>query len=466
MLKRILKREKPTSSIGYAFFLFGLTLLTQLYHGFNFNYYLESGLVVISYATICKIVFVIVDACNDMLFGALSEKTKSKYGKRLPWLIYGLLFLPLFICLTYAINKRTNFSEVGFFLYYLIISILLENASTVIYTNYNALFPNFFTTGSARQKTATYKHAFEIAGMIVCYLLTPILVNDAHIPYWAVGIFYTVVYICTFITFISSSRFKDDLEAENLQREQFKVRTTFKDLIKEKPFLMFNLAQSCFQAILAIVVSLYPMYCKYVLKLETGWQQSLVLGCLFVSLMVSLPIWYFLMKKFSHTKIYIISYAGTPLALLLLLVPNNYIVGCILCCFIGPFLGGLMVSPDLIGADLIDIDKLKHHTSREAMMGSISSLIGRVSVILSAVATAILASAFGYQNGDNPGNNPELAFRICFGVMLPIVAFIGLIFAILYLYFSKNDRRVLKALKLKESDITREVNLNDIVRQK
>ena len=36
---------------------------------------------------------------------------------------------------------------------------------------------------------------------------------------------------------------------------------TLKDVLHNRPFLIYNLAQSFFQAILGLIVSIYPMYC-------------------------------------------------------------------------------------------------------------------------------------------------------------------------------------------------------------
>ena len=74
------KNSRRTSPFRFATGLFALTLLTQLFHGFNISYYVDyTGIVSIYLASICKIIFVIVDGLNDIFFGALSEKTKSKW---------------------------------------------------------------------------------------------------------------------------------------------------------------------------------------------------------------------------------------------------------------------------------------------------------------------------------------------------------------------------------------------------
>lgn len=461
--KYLFNRNKPSSKLGFALFLFGLTFLTQLYHGFSTVY--MTNIMSITYASMCKIVFVVVDWLNDIIFGYLSEKTHSKHlGKRVPWLLSGALFLPIFVILTYVVSKDTNFSAVGFLLWYLIISISLENVSTIMYTNYNALYPTLFTTGKQRSEVAAYKHGFEVIGMIACYLLTPILVSDCKLPYYVVGIIYAGVYLITLFIFFKSININDDIQAVELETEKFSYIKTFKDVLKEPSFIVFNVAQSFYSAILAIIVSLYTFYCQFVIN-ASGWQQSLCLGMFFLSLLCSMPLWYVLIRKVGHTRAWLISFIGLPISTLLFLIPNDFISGMICCFFIGPFIGGLMICPDMIAAELIDIDKLKHRVSREAALGSISNLIGRISVILTTIITAILASAFGFESGDNPGNNPALTFKICFGVMIPVIALLGLCFAFIYCKISKKERLALSALKKTESENTTEVSITDLIKQ-
>jgi GPH family glycoside/pentoside/hexuronide:cation symporter len=461
-MKLLLKRTKKTSPIGFAMGLFGLTLITQLFHAYNLSYYTDSGMVNMFYATICKIVFVIVDWLDDLLFGAMSEKTKSRFGKRLPWLIWGAVWLPISVILTYVVNTQSNFSMFGFFIYYLVISISVELISTVLYINYNALYPTLFSTTSSRSKTSTYKHIFEILAMGVCYICTPILTHDLGLNYAMVGVIYGSVYLIAFAISIGSMKIKDDILSASYNDDKYSLKAALKDSFHNKPFILYNIAQSFFAAILAVVVSLYPMYCKYVLTVA-GWQESIVFACFFFSLLISIPFWYFLIKKIGFIKVWLISFSILPVSLLMLLFPSSFVTGVVVCSIIGPSFGGLMLTPDMLFAELIDIDKIEHHVSREAILGSIGSLIGRASIIIAAIVTALLTLAFGYNSGSDPGPNPELAFRVSFGAVLPIVALTGTVFAFIYVKKSAKSRMLLHELKRMSVDETTEINISEVI---
>lgn len=436
--------KTKTNSFRFALGLFALTLITQLFHGYNLAFYVDSGMVSLYLASVCKIVFVVVDGVNDIIFGALSEKTRSRWGKRLPWLVGGMPFLAVFVLLAYAVNSTTGFSAVGFFIYYLLISIMLENASTVMYINYNALYPVLFKKDSERTKTAGFAHFLELVAMGICYICTPLLYEYLN-SYLLIGLIYTVIYLGTMTICITGLKVKgqDDVKLQ----KTYSLRKTFKDVVKNKPFLVYHLAQSFFKAILGLVVSIYPMYCRYVLE-ASGVYQAILMAALFGSVIISFPLWNYIIRKIGVRRTWKMCFTILPFALLLLLLPSNWWQGILVLIPIGPFVAGLMLTPDMMSAELIDIDKLKNNISREASFNSIGSLISRFSLILSAVVMAAMSFAFGYESGSNPGPNPELAFRAMCGAFLPIIAIFGAISSYIYIRISKKDSDALRDAKV------------------
>lgn len=452
------KNSRRTSPFRFATGLFALTLLTQLFHGFNISYYVDyTGIVSIYLASICKIIFVIVDGLNDIFFGALSEKTKSKWGKRLPWLVGGLPVLPLFILLAYVIDKSAGFSQTGFFIYYLFISIMIENASTVMYINYGALYPVLFVTDKERAECSSLRHLFEMIAMGICYVCTPLLMEVLH-SYFLIGLIYTAVYFVVMIFCITGLKTKG--KEDIILKKPYSFIQTLKDVLHNRPFLIYNLAQSFFQAILGLIVSIYPMYCKYVLHTNSATLAALM-AVLFGSLVLSIPFWIKYIEKHGFRMVWKICFTALPIALFFLVLPINWWQGCIVMIFIGPFVGGLMLSPDMMSAELIDIDKMKYKISREASFNSIGSLISRVSLIVSAIAMSALSFAFGYESGSNPGPNPELAFRAMCGVMFPIICACGTLFCYKYIKISNKDSQDLKAYKAMLEEKENSDNITD-----
>ncbi len=432
--------KKRTSPFRYSSGLFALTLLTQLFHGFSYTYYVDqAALITINLATLAKIIFVIVDGLNDVLFSVLSDKTKSRWGRRLPWLVTCMPFLALSVILTYTISPETGFSTIQFFIYYLVISITFENFSTIMYTNYYALYPVLFVEKEERGKVSSIRHSLELIGMAICLMATPYLVD--LIGYVGLGFIYGAIYIAVMIYCITGIDFKQ--AEDNINTRPFSFKQTIKDAFTNKSFLIYNIAVSFNQACLGVLVTIYPLYAKYVLGVNS-LEQGILMGVLFLAVIISVFAWYKAMQKWGFRNCWKVSYLIFPFLLAALAIPHDFISGLITVIVVGPGVGGIMITPDLMSAQIIDIDKKKHGVSREASFLSMGSVLQRFSVAISAIFMSLVSSIFGYVDGNNPGPNPDLTFRVVTGAMLPIIGLFGSMAAIIYLYLSKKDLDELK----------------------
>ena len=272
--------------------------------------------------------------------------------------------------------------------------------------------------------------------MGICNILTPILVK-AGLTYFNIGLMYGLVFFISTIYAITG--FKNNGEENNIVKEDKQpLLLTLKQILLNKSFIFFNFTQSFFNAIMSLLVTLYPMYCTYVINVD-GVQQALIIGALFVSLMGSIPLWNKFIKKKGARLAYKISYTLLPFGLLLFTFPTKWWHAIIICILVGPIASGLLISPDILGSELIDIDKIKYHISREASYSSLGSLVSRISVIITSIAMLFASVAFGYNSGTDPGPNPSLAFRMMMGVILAIIGAIGTVLCYTYLRKSKKE---------------------------
>lgn len=75
---------------------------------------------------------------------------------------------------------------------------MIENASTVMYINYGALYPVLFVTDKERAECSSLRHLFEMIAMGICYVCTPLLMEVLH-SYFLIGLIYTAVYFIVMI---------------------------------------------------------------------------------------------------------------------------------------------------------------------------------------------------------------------------------------------------------------------------
>ena len=70
---------KNKTTIYYSLILLALSLVTQMFTSYNYSYYVdEVALISLSQASLAKVIFLVFDGLNDLIFGYLSDKFSFK----------------------------------------------------------------------------------------------------------------------------------------------------------------------------------------------------------------------------------------------------------------------------------------------------------------------------------------------------------------------------------------------------
>ena len=137
-------------------------------------YYIDNLGLAVGMAAIINIVYGIWDAVNDPLVGFLSDNTRTRWGRRKPWLLVGL---PFYLGLLVLVYKVPSIFVEGnsLFWYALIIIFLFEGAYTVMSVNYTALFPELFQGFLERARASSYYQGLSMLGGLVGFSIPPII---------------------------------------------------------------------------------------------------------------------------------------------------------------------------------------------------------------------------------------------------------------------------------------------------
>src|SRR5688572_7818438 len=101
------------------------------------------------------------DAVNDPIIGRLSDRTRSRWGRRRPWLLFGAVPFGLAFFAQWLVP---NLPPDGKFVYYLVVAILLKTAYTAVNLPYTALTPELTDDYNERTRLNTFRFAFSILG--------------------------------------------------------------------------------------------------------------------------------------------------------------------------------------------------------------------------------------------------------------------------------------------------------------
>lgn len=329
------------------------------------------------------------DALTDPFEGVLSDRTRTRFGRRKPYLIAGvpLVFLSFF-GLFYPINLE---SEMQRFIFVIVTYLFFSTVVSIVMLNYNALQSEITLDYNERTQLSSFRIFFSTVSSILAALLPLEIVEafpDVRQGYIVMGLSFGLLFALPFLATIFSTRerteFQKPPEKINLRSAiiaPFKVRTFVYAL------LMYLFAFVAIDTVMSIVA----YFMKYYL-LRPG-EIDIVSGVLLISQVVSLPFYSWLSKKTSKQTGFKIGAAIWVLAMLTSFLLGPTTPGFAVYLFaimVGIGTGGVVVMIYAIFPDLPDVDELDSGERRE---GIYSSLIGWIRKLSSAFAIFMVANA-------------------------------------------------------------------------
>ena len=123
------------------------------------------------------------DAINDPIAGVLSDRTRTRWGRRIPWMLFGAIPFGILYFLQWIIPSFSSDPSINkwyLFAYYVIIAILFNLAFTVVSLPYTALTPELTQNYNERTSLNSFRFAFSIGGSILSLILAKII-TDAYV---------------------------------------------------------------------------------------------------------------------------------------------------------------------------------------------------------------------------------------------------------------------------------------------
>ena len=114
------------------------------------------------------------DAVNDPLVGMISDRVHTRWGRRRPWFLFGAVPFGVTFFLLFLVP---NLGDAGKFWYYLIVSLMLDTAFTIVNVPYTALTAELTRDYDERTSLNSYRFAFSIGSGLLAAFFHPIIVN-------------------------------------------------------------------------------------------------------------------------------------------------------------------------------------------------------------------------------------------------------------------------------------------------
>ncbi len=400
------------SPIAYGLGSFGLESAYKVFIGFYIFFYVDVLGLAVALAAVINIIFAIWDALNDPLVGYLSDNTRTRWGRRRPWLLMGLPFYVGLLVLTYAVPAVFRQGE-SLFWYALVVFLLFESAYTVMSVNYDALFPELFQGFRERTRASGYYQGFSMVGELVGFALTPIIY--AQYGFGPMAVFFASITAITLL--IGIVRSSEDPRAQEVA--PLNLKDAFREVFQDRPFWLFAIALTFLTFTTGLYTLATPFWVKYTLG-ASPQATSLIFAAVFIVAILSVSLWSRLIRYWGVKRAWFWAIGALALSAIVLGLAPSLFLGVIGAAVAGVGLAGIKVCREMIMANLVSKSLARTGYRREGIYYSLLRFFGKLSKILEALALILLAVLFGFVSGENPGPNPDKAFRFLISV-LPFV---------------------------------------------
>lgn len=412
--------EPRAKSFNYAIGMFGTSIPINMLKTFAFTFYvLRLGVTTEQWAAML-LIYTFIDALDNPIYGFLSDRTRSRWGRRRPWLTIGTPLLIL--CFIAFYNIPAFLSGKSVFAYGMLFYILTGTLDSVINANYGALFPELFRDEVSRAKTNALRQAFQLVAMIISIALTP-MVTEA-LGYGLTSILYGILggVVILYMTFTCREREPEQGEAKP------GLRKALKDLLTNRKFWIAGLANAFYSAAMSLVMASVAFYVQYALGLSSG-QSTFMLATVLIVAIAGVAVWVWLVKKFSLIPAWRASLAVLAITFVPLYFASNLAAAIVFSAFVGFGFAGVITTMDLIGAKIMDEDTRKHGLRREGIISNALGFMNRLNGLFTSAAYFLVSKLYLFESGDNPGPHPDAAARFLMTIVPPVLMVISFAFS-------------------------------------
>lgn len=385
--------------------------------------------------SLASLIYAIWNAVNDPLFGYLTDSTRSKRGRRIPYMRFTAPFLALtFIFIWLAPAK---IGDLATFWWMLVSMLLYDTAYTIIGLVYSALLPEVTESDAERNGLQISSSLFGLLGTLLGFLIPDFFrpKTGVEVSFLPLQVSMAVMAITAMLLILATTlKVKERPEFTQIDKPLGLVEA-LKYTFTSRSFLV--LVSSNFMSILmqSLLLGMIFYVADYVMQVDT----MTLLIALFVPLIIGVPITTLIRARLGvvRTQQLLLTIAGVGLSLASV-VPTSLIPVCVALAGFG--LSGPQTLTNVLFAQVADEDELLSGVRREGAFFGVNAMLTKPaqSIALILISTILASSAFVTRD-QNAGqiflNQPASAIfgiKALFGLIPGIAMLLGA--AILFLY--------------------------------
>lgn len=378
--------------------------------------------------------YTIYNAFNNPALGYLSDRTRTRWGRRLPYILFGGLPYAVVFALLFTVPFDGRDNPTGLLLYFGTAIVIWEGLYTAFATGYYGLLPEMFADYRERTDTAAKMNIFQTVALVLGAALPPLLAKILGWPGMASVL--AVISVAAIYIGYPALFERKDLKTDTSFPFLKALRYTFLN----RSYLTATFAQAMRFFATGTLQTGILFYLKYSLKVDEGLA-TVVLGIAFLTAMLSLYPWRnWVANKLDSRRTLMLANAVMILGIIPMGFSPNINFTYAAAVILGLGLGGLVLIGDVIMTEVVDEDEVKTGHQRAGMYFGMSGFIITLSGLLVSSVFGLMMPAFGYDTLlEAQPASVDMGFRI----FLTVPTSIGFLLAIILLWqFPLHGRRL------------------------
>ena len=426
------------SNILVFFFLFFLTDIAGLKPGL-------AGIIVM--------IGKIWDAVNDPLIGWLSDRTRSRFGRRYPWMLLGSIPLGVSCFFLWTIPPTQN--QTILIIYYTVIALIFYGAFTAVLLPYSALSAELTQDYDDRTTLISFRSTFSIGGSIFSLVLAELIfgwIENKQQQYLMLGLVAGIIaviaiYLSIWGTYKRYHQLQQDYP-QSSQSNSLPIRQKIQLIFSNFPFICVMGIYLCSWLSVQTIAAILPYFVVNCMNLSEAHFTRMAIGVQGTALMMMM-VWNFLSHRLGKRTIYLMGIPFTILAeiLLFFLQPGQITLMYVIAIMAGIGIATAYLVPWSMLPDVVDLDQLKTGERREGIFFALVVQLQKIGIAFALLMVGKLLDYAGYIP-NSTGQQPDSALwaiRMIIGPVPIALLTIGLIFA----YFYPITRQVHQDILLK-----------------
>lgn len=365
------------------------------------------------------------DAITDPLVGFLSDRTKSKMGRRRPWILFGSI--PMALSMWYFFTKPGVSGATELTVWATFALCLLNTAYTLVNIPYSALTPELTDDYHERTSLNGFRFGFAVVGTILGAAIVLPIVNalpDKASGFSAAGAVMGFIMLATaLVTFFSVK--EPSHETREIPAQGF--LKTYLEVFRNKAFVVLILAYACNIIAINFLQGILVYYFKYVYLAESRTTAAMVI--LLVIAMFFIPVSVPVSKRIGKKLTYQIGLAALAATCMILffaghILGMNFFIAMMGLAGVG--LGLTYVAPWAMVPDAIEWDAVNTGSRKEGSYYGMWTFLSKCGQAISIGASGLILGLSGYAAETTLGPKAIFAIRLILGPV-PAAVFIGAI---------------------------------------